>query len=148
MAQGLSDATTCAVCLGKSTPRGWFNQEIEKALDYQVRNESFRVIPILLPDAPADTENIMPPFLTLRTWADFRNGHDSEYAFHVLSQGILGEPVGRWSSIASSDDTLRQGYVLAEKKLKELRRLKQAGEIPEAVVIEYHQKILSRWFEE
>ncbi len=148
MAQGLNEATTCAVCLGFDTPKGWFNQEIEKALDHQSHDESFRVIPILLPDAPAETADVMPPFLNLRTWADFREAHDTEYAFHVLSQGILGKPVGRWSPEAPSPDAIKQGYIVAERKLKELRRLKLAGEIPDTVVIEYHQKILSRWFEE
>ena len=147
MAQGLNQANTCAVCLGEKTPRGWFRQEIEKALDYQTRNDNFRVIPILLRDVPEDTTDVIPPFLNLRTWADFREGRDTEYAFHVLCQGILGQPVGRWPGTLSQE-TIKQGYIDAERKLKELRRLKLAGEIPETVVIEFHQKILSRWFEE
>jgi hypothetical protein len=125
---------------------GWFDQEIQKALDHQAHNEHFRVIPILLPDVPEDTDQIMPPFLNLRTWADFRDGHDHDYAFHVLCQGIIGEPVGRW--IAATASNVKQGYAIAERKLIELRRLKVAGEIPETVVTEFHQKILSRWFEE
>jgi TIR domain len=32
MAKGLERADACAVCLGQKTPRGWFQQEIEKAL--------------------------------------------------------------------------------------------------------------------
>jgi hypothetical protein len=33
----------------------------------------------------------------LRTWADFRPQQDPDYAIHVLTQGILGLPIGRWT---------------------------------------------------
>jgi hypothetical protein len=52
MAKGLEEASVCAVCLGQKTPRGWFQQEIEKALNRQASDSSFRVIPVLMPDAP------------------------------------------------------------------------------------------------
>jgi hypothetical protein len=145
MAKGLEEAVTCAVCLGEKTPAGWFKQEIEQALNRQSQYPDFRVIPVLLPHAPKDIPEIMAPFLDLRTWADFRNGSDADYAFQVLVQGIKGEPVGRWPPAPSSiNDT---EYVLARRKLKELNSLMQEGMVAEVVVIEFQQKILSRWFE-
>lgn len=94
IARGLSETSTCAVCIGNHTPRGWFLQEIERALNTQAANDDYRVIPVLLPDARKDLTEVMPVFLELRTWADFRKKQDDEYALHVLAQGIRGEPVG------------------------------------------------------
>src|SRR5215471_11897492 len=97
MAKGLGEAATCAVFLGGETPTGWFRQEIEHALNLQSRLSAFRVIPVLLPDAaPGDPASVLPGFMELRTWADFREGEDADYAFHVLVRGIKGLPVGRW----------------------------------------------------
>lgn len=93
MAIGLERARTCIVCVGSTTPAGWFRQEVERALDLQVKDSSFRVIPLLLPDASANNAS---RFLSLRTWVDFRNGKNARYAFHVLKCGIRGEPPGRW----------------------------------------------------
>jgi hypothetical protein len=142
MAKGLEEASTCAVCIGGRTPRGWFEQEVERALDLQTRNPDFRVIPVLLPDASPE---FVPGFLSLRTWADFRDGQDTAYGFHVLKQGIRGEPVGRWppeSTILPSDVLKRY-----EQKITELQRLRAVG-LHEEVVIEFERKILDRWLEE
>src|SRR4051812_33930186 len=49
MAKGLRASRTCAVCLGKKPPEGWFGTEIQKALNRQQQREAegrtFRVIP-------------------------------------------------------------------------------------------------------
>jgi hypothetical protein len=78
MAIGLDRAKTCIVCVGSTTPQGWFRQEIERALDIQSKDNGFRVIPLLLPDVSA--QNVLQ-FLSLRTWADFRHGKDEQYAY-------------------------------------------------------------------
>jgi hypothetical protein len=151
MAKGLDEATACAVCLGRSTPKGWFQQEIEKALNRQVNDRSFRVIPILLPDAPPDPTEIMPAFMDLRTWVDYREGNDADYAFHVLTQGIKGEPVGRWPlpKLDASAPDAESRFSVAERKLQEFRKLRlAAGGISEVVRIEYEKKILSDWLGE
>jgi hypothetical protein len=49
IAKGLVQARTCAVCIGKHTPAGWFREEIERALNRQAKDRSFRVIPVILP---------------------------------------------------------------------------------------------------
>ncbi len=142
MARGLDEASTCAVCIGAKTPKGWFQEELERALDLQTRDQDFRVIPVLLPDASAD---FVPPFLSLRTWADFRSGRDQDYAFHVLRQGIKGVPIGRWplDSPTSANHTLLK----YEQKILELGRLRRHG-LHEEVVIEFERKILDRWLGE
>jgi hypothetical protein len=38
MAKGLEEAASCAVCVGEKTPRGWFQQEAEKALNKQAND--------------------------------------------------------------------------------------------------------------
>ena len=141
MARGLEEASSCAVFIGATTPTGWFQEEIERALDLQTRHSDFRVIPVLLPDAdPAR----VPAFLSLRTWVDFRNGQDQDYAFHVLRQGIKGEPVGRWPVEGESrpEERLR----LYEQKFEELGRFRR--HLHSEVLIEYERKILDKWLDD
>lgn len=151
MAKGLEEAQVCAVCVGQETPKGWFQQEVEKALSRQANDTGFRVIPILLPDAPPDLTEVMPAFLNLRTWVDYRHGTDPDYAFHVLAQGIKGEPVGRWPLLGQDTLNSEAGsrFPDAERKLQEFRKLREAaGEFSDEVRIEYEKKILSDWFGE
>lgn len=92
MARGIDQAGCCAVCIGEYTPIGWFKREIERALDRQTKVPSFRVIPVLLPNAKRVN---VDDFLELNTRVDFR-GSDQDYAFHVLVCGVKGIPPGRW----------------------------------------------------
>jgi TIR domain len=85
MAMSLTSAKSCAICVGGTTPSGWFKEELEAALNLQASRPSFRIIPVILPDG---SDELMPLFLKLRTWADFRPGKDHDYAFHVIVQGI------------------------------------------------------------
>ena len=143
MARGLGEAQTCAVCIGPHSPEGWFKEEIEQALNLAAGDSDFRVIPVLLPDASKD---VIPNFLGLRTWADFRNGQDQEYAFHVLRQGIRGEPIGKWPLV--SNQTIRRGSVdKYETKIKELSRFEAAG-LSKEVKAEFERRILDKWLEE
>jgi hypothetical protein len=141
MAQGLEQARCCAVCINNATPRGWFRQELERALSLQVNNDKFGVIPILLPDASPD---FVPDFLSLRTWADFRTGKDQNYAYHVLSQGIRGEPVGPWPPKSSKSNEV--SLSVHERRILELQRFRTLG-VHEEVVIEFERKILAEWFQ-
>lgn len=142
MARGLDQARSCAVCVNNTTPAGWFRQEIERALNLQSKNEKFGVIPVLLPDA---TPEVVEGFLSLRTWADFRREHDEEYAFHVLSQGIRGVPIGRWP-VANLANDRAQSLSAHERQILELQRFRTLG-VHEEVVIEFERKILAKWFE-
>jgi hypothetical protein len=78
--RALSDVAACAVCFGQHETRGWFEQEIERALNRQAQDASFRVIPVLLPGVDG---TVVDDFAQLRTWADFRE--DAEHAVHVLA---------------------------------------------------------------
>jgi hypothetical protein len=143
IARALNETATCAVCVSNHTPDGWFRQEIELVLNHQAQSERFRVIPVLLPDANPEC---LPEFLPLRTWADFRHGQDEKYAFHVLVQGIRGQPIGRWpptTSITKNDEDI-YFYV---KKAIELQKFKNLG-FNKEVIVEFEHKILSMWFEE
>jgi hypothetical protein len=91
--KGLEEAKTCAVCLGAKIAAGWFKKEYEAALNRQAEDQSFRVIPVLLPGADAEAVNI---FLELNGWVDFREEKDFEYALHRLTSGIKGVAPGRW----------------------------------------------------
>ena len=87
MACGLNQAKSCVVCISEQTPMGWFKEEIERALNRQTADPSFRVIPVLLPSAKDLNGD---DFLGLRTWVDFRKGIDDAEAFHRLVSGIKG----------------------------------------------------------
>jgi hypothetical protein len=139
MARGLDLAHACVVCVGPTTPDGWCQQEIERALDIQSRDQDFRVIPLLLPGASTDA---VPPFLGLRTWVDFRHGVDEEYQLHRLKCGIKGEAPGPWPGHSSAAAT-NSATDLAERKLRDLQRLEKY--VPREVVIETQKKILNRW---
>jgi hypothetical protein len=141
IAQGLEQARCCAVCINNATPRGWFRQELERALSLQVHNDKFGVIPILLPDASPD---FVPDFLSLRTWVDFRTGKDQNYAYHVLSQGIRGKPVGPWPPMSPAGNDV--SLPLRERQILQLQRFRTLG-VHEEVVIEFERKILTEWFQ-
>ncbi|MEO1054976.1 MAG: toll/interleukin-1 receptor domain-containing protein [Bacteroidota bacterium] len=51
LSKGLDNSKTCVVIIGNDTQKGWFEEEINKAIDKQTRDKSFRVIPVLLPNA-------------------------------------------------------------------------------------------------
>lgn len=142
MAKGLDTTSTCVVCIGANPPQGWFQEEIERALEIQTRNPNFRVIPVLLPNARPE---FVPAFLSLRTWADFRTGHNMEYAFYILKKGILGEPPGRWPE--ETNPVSSEGLKSYEKKILELRQLHGLG-IKDEIVFEFQRKILDRWLDD
>ncbi|MBC2698486.1 MAG: TIR domain-containing protein [ANME-2 cluster archaeon] len=87
MACGLNHAKSCVVCISEQASMGWFKEEIERALNRQTADTSFRVIPVLLPSAK---DFNVGDFLGLRTWVDFRKGIDDAEAFHRLVSGIKG----------------------------------------------------------
>jgi len=61
----------------------------------------------------------------------------------VLKQGIEGVPIGRWPPV--DNDRSIEEVSKHEKKLAELKRLRQIGALHDEVVIEYERKILDRW---
>ena len=138
MAKGLDQASTCAVCVGRHTPKGWFREEIERALNRQTKDSEFRVIPVILPEGdPAVIDN----FLELRTWVDFRNGLSDGYAFHVLVSGIRGTPPGRYPR-ESVDENAE--LIAVREKLLRIRALRMEQLIDDDIALEYQRRILDQ----
>ena len=90
--RALTSSSTCAVFVGKSGKGPWQQKELAAALDRQVKNPDFRVIPVLLAEAPAKPE--LPIFLAGNTWVDFREAQYDD-AHWRLECGIRGTSPGR-----------------------------------------------------
>ena len=85
----INRSATAAIFFGPYTQGPWQGEEIQILLDKAARTRNdFRVIPVLLPGASADTISV---FLKQRTWVDFRSGLDNQSAFQRLVAGIKGE---------------------------------------------------------
>lgn len=93
LAEGLESSSSCAVFIGKSGHGPWQLPEIEAALRQHMINKDFRVIPVLLPDAPAEPK--LPYFMSGNTWVDFRKGLYDKDALWRLECGIRGRPPGQ-----------------------------------------------------
>lgn len=92
---GLDASAACAVFVGPQDLGAWELQELAVALDRAVRQRTFRVFPVLLPDVeePFDP-NRLPHFLRARTWVDFRRGSDDGRALQDLINAVKGVPFG------------------------------------------------------
>ncbi|MEW6669349.1 MAG: AAA-like domain-containing protein [Thermodesulfobacteriota bacterium] len=90
--RALTSSSACAVFVGKSGEGPWQQKELAAALDRQVKNPDFRVIPVLLADALAKPD--LPIFLAGNTWVDFRGTRYDEALWRVEC-GIRGIPPGR-----------------------------------------------------
>jgi hypothetical protein len=141
MARGLDQARTCAVCVGVHTPKGWFRKEIERALNRQTRDSTFRVIPVIL---PGGSYNQVGNFLELRTWVDFKNGIHDRYALHVLISGIKGIAPGRNLHKRTDIDT---ALTFVREKLVGLSILRKEQLIDDKIAIEFQQKLIDRYIE-
>lgn len=93
--EALSQSSTCAVFIGRNSGGGaWRTREMELALVRATRDESFRVIPVLLPEGDESALEELSGFLGLQTWVDFRADLEEPEAFRRLIAGIQGEPPG------------------------------------------------------
>lgn len=136
MAKGLEQAKTCAVCVSRETPDGWFREEIERALNRQANDPTFRVIPIILPNGD---RAVVDDFLELRTWVDFKAGIGDGYALHVLISGIRGKPPGRYVANEAADNLALDGL---RGKLRKIRSLREEQLIDDNVALEYQRRVL------
>lgn len=136
LARGLDQARTCAVFIGGQTPTGWFKQEIQRALNRQARDPSFRVIPVILPNGD---KALVDDFLELRTWVDFSQGLPDDLAFHNLVSGVRGLAPGRTPLRNTLADS---GLVLLRQRLAHIRELRQDSLIDDQVAVEYQRRLL------
>jgi hypothetical protein len=139
MARGLDQAKTCAICIGEQTPEGWFREEIGRALNRQVKDRSFRVFAVLLPNAL--TVNV-DDFLELRTWVDLRNGLDDKQAFHILVSGIQGVPPGRGP--IEEEVIVEPMHIQVREDLRLLQQFRSEQLIDDVIALEYQRKVLDR----
>jgi hypothetical protein len=136
ISQGLDQAKSCAVCIGEHTPNGWFREEIERAINRQTKNETFRVIPVLLPKAQKiNVDN----FLELRTWVDLRNGMDDDWNFHLLTSGIRGIVPGR---PPQKEQINEASHIRVKEKLINIRKLRSERLIDDIIALEYQRRLL------
>ena len=138
MAKGLEEAATCAVCVGDTTPAGWFREEIERALNRQTKDPDFRVIPVILPNG---NRSMVDNFLELRSWADFKNGVSDDEALHILTCGIKGISPGR-PPVTSHLVDVEARFI--REKLEEIRSLRSAGLISSDIDLEFQRKLVDR----
>jgi hypothetical protein len=139
LARGLNEARCCVVCLSAQTPKGWFREEIESALNRQAQDHSFRVIPLLLPGAQEETIN---EFLQLRTWVDLRQGVHDHQNLRLLIAGIRGVAPGRPPQVQNNNGEQE----VIRLKLLELRQLRSEQLVDEDVAQEFQRKLLTIHF--
>jgi hypothetical protein len=95
LATTLRSCPTFGIFVGQNGLGDWAREELLVAQDRAARDRSFRVIPILLPGVPDPFDySELPPFLTQRTWVDFRHGLDQPRPFRALINAIQGLPPG------------------------------------------------------
>lgn len=138
MAKGIDQARCCAVCVGAQTPRGWFREEIERALNRQTRDSSFRVIPVILPGGSHD---LVDSFLELRTWVDFTDGIEDGGAFHILLSGIRGVPPGRYCPPSQDGEPT---VLVVREALVRIRALRVEQLIDDDIALEYQRRLLDK----
>jgi WD40 repeat protein len=86
----LRDCRAVAVCIGASGIGAWQQREHYKALDRQVHEPGFPVVPVLLPGA----DDPALGFLGLNTWVDLRQGLEDGTMIDILARAVRGMPPG------------------------------------------------------
>jgi len=86
----LNESASCVVFLGPSGRSSWQHEKMREALAERIRNNSLRIIPVLLERAQPVEEEALPEFLRSLVWVDFRSGLGSQETFSQLVAGIQG----------------------------------------------------------
>ena len=95
MATGLFQSSACAVFVGPADLGQWEREELGVALDRAVKDRGFRIFLVLLPGLPEPFDvTKLSPFLSTRTWVDFRQGFQAAHLFQPLVNAIKGLPFG------------------------------------------------------
>lgn len=96
LAAGLRASAACAVFVGPSDAGDWEREEMSLALNRAATNRAFRIFLVLLPGLPEPFDvNTLSPFLSTRTWVDFRKGFESTRQFQALVNAVKGVPSGQ-----------------------------------------------------
>jgi WD40 repeat protein len=89
----LQTCGSCAVFIGPEGTGPWQNEEMRTALDRRVREDGYRVIPVLLPGGVREERGALPSFLTRVTWVKFQELDDPDALRHLLA-GIRDDRPG------------------------------------------------------
>jgi WD40 repeat protein len=92
LADALSKSKSCVVFLGPKGLAPWQKQEIQVAIDKRIHDESYHVIPVLLPgtERPRRGDVAHVDFLLNASWVEFVKSLDDEPAFQRLVWAITG----------------------------------------------------------
>ena len=85
----MSACQAVAICVGPGGMGPWQQREVNLALDRQVRESTFPVIPVLLPGADP-----VLGFLSQNTWIDLRGKPDDPVLISILAGAIGGKAPG------------------------------------------------------
>src|SRR5271169_6198713 len=85
----MSACQALTICVGPSGMGPWQQREVNLALDRQVRESTFPVIPVLLPGADP-----VLGFLSQNTWVDLRGKPDDPVLISILAGAISGKAPG------------------------------------------------------
>jgi hypothetical protein len=138
-AKGLQQSKTCAVFVGRNNLCGLVREEIEKALNRQMKERGFRVIPVILPNGDP---SLVDDFLELRTYVDFKNGLADAEAFHQLVCGVRGISPGR---LTKTEPSQCQSLASLKKILSTFRDLRCEKLIDEEIALEYQRRVLDEF---
>jgi WD40 repeat protein len=95
LAEGLAASSACAVFIGPADVGAWEREELAVALDRAVKDPFFRLFLVLLPGLPEPFDpSTLSPFLSTRTWVDFRRGPEDTRAVQALVNATKGIPLG------------------------------------------------------
>ncbi|MFY9823220.1 MAG: TIR domain-containing protein, partial [Thermoanaerobaculia bacterium] len=86
----LKRCAACAVFIGPSATGPWQNVEMRVAIQRQINDGSYRVIPVLLPNAERGERSRLPTLLALEAWVEFHGTLEDEHALRHLAAGIRG----------------------------------------------------------
>ena len=86
----MNQSATCGICISNSGIGSWQNEEMRVFLEKRVRDNTIRVIPILLPGTNEEMVKSLPSFLSRLHRVDFRAGTASTDGFRNLIAGISG----------------------------------------------------------
>lgn len=91
LAAGLRASHACAYFIGPAGEGNWAREELDLARSRSVKDHGFRLFSVLLPGLPEPfDQTTLPPFLTTRTWIDFRKGLDDPDALQAMINAIKG----------------------------------------------------------
>ena len=95
LATGLTSSSACAVFIGPADIGDWEREELAVAQNRAATDREFRLIPVLLPGVPEPFHpGALPPFLSTRTWVDFRRGYADPQALQTLINAVKGVALG------------------------------------------------------